>query len=136
MSTEHVQPGRGLRWIPLVLWLAVVPILLLSPEAASVGWLERLLRGLHPAVVTFLDTSADKVIHAVLFAIGAWLFHRAAWPLAAAVLAAVLYGGAMELIQHAFPPRTPEWLDAAANTLGSCGYGLWVLGSRHWRRIR
>jgi VanZ family protein len=44
---------------------------------------------------------------------------------------AVLHGGALEVLQHFFPPRTPEWKDLGMDALGGAlGAALWWLVSR------
>ena len=121
-------------WYPLALWIVAIPILLLTPDAEAVGWLERRLEPWSPALLLFLETWGDKFVHALLFAMGAFLFHRAGLRLLPALVASALYGAAMEGAQFAFPPRSPDALDALANAVGSGLYGLLVLGTRRWQR--
>jgi hypothetical protein len=124
-------------WLPLLLWWVAVPWLLLSPipdDGLSLpGWLLQILP--RPVVVA-LDTFADKVVHGVLFGLGAALLHRLPMPLALAVLVSAAYGGAMELLQLSFPPRTGDGWDALANLTGAVLYAALVLGIRHGRGIR
>lgn len=128
---------RGLRLIPLGLWLVGVPLLLIPPvppgaEQFSV-WL---LRGLPVIVATLVASVQDKVVHALLFGVGGWLLHRAPLPLGTAVLVAFTYGGLWEGVQYLLPARSAEWGDLVANGLGSLVYACGVVGCRRWRGIR
>lgn len=118
--------------LPALLWALLLAILLLVPgpqgPSTDWGWLQ-------------IPDFSDKVMHALLFGVAAWLFHRslaAQRPLrpalAAAVAAAVIYGAALELLQG-IPVlrRDPDFWDLVANTAGSCLYGGWAA---RWSRRR
>ena len=77
--------------------------------------------------------SLDKVVHVCEYALLAWCLMRAAraseWsgrtiPLTIG-LVCISYGMLLEGVQTLLPYRSAEWLDAAANTVGT-GLGLWV----------
>ncbi len=128
---------RGLRLIPLGLWLVVVPLLLIVPVPTSV---ERLsswwLRGLPAGVAMVVAALEDKAVHALLFGVGAWLLHRAPLPLGTAVLAAFTYGGLLELVQRLVPQRSAAWGDLVANGVGALVYAAGLVGYRRWKGIR
>ena len=79
-----------------------------------------------PSAVRPPFPSFDKVIHLAMYLLLSWLLARTllvsgvAWPRAmrAAVLTAICYGGAIELIQACLPYRDAEWLDLVANAVG------------------
>lgn len=80
------------------------------------------LRPAPPGELWFLH--ADKVGHALGFAVLGWLGARSAlprWPLVIGLLA---YGGAIELLQGLTPTREPSWADWAADAAG-LGIGVW-----------
>lgn len=83
----------------VITWLALVPN---PPRGVSTGW--------------------DKSNHALAFAALAFTAVWALWRrpgqwllLAAALLA---YGGAIEIAQSFLPPRSGEWLDLLADSMG------------------
>jgi VanZ family protein len=101
---------------PAAAWGALVGVLLLMPVGdlpAPPNWL--------PA---FLDSISDKLVHAALFFAGVLTLARSAralrasHPLAAAVLAAIAYGGLLELLQGS-TGRDASWGDLGADALGA-----------------
>jgi len=80
----------------------------------------------------------DKVVHLCEYLVLVWL--SAEWlrraghghALAAAVVAAVVYGLGLEGVQALIPWRSAELLDVAANTVGAClgAAASWGLGRR------
>jgi VanZ family protein len=97
-------------------WAVGLAVLLLVPlpgSAESPTWL--------PAVV---DLGADKLLHAALFFGAGRAFLRAARaaelesPALVAVLAAIAYGGALEIVQG-WVGRDASWADLAADALGA-----------------
>jgi|GEM_PF-2793353 hypothetical protein len=128
---------RGLRWIPLGLWLVGVPFLLTLPlDSATEALPAWLYQGLPVVLVEWVAALGDKVVHALLFGVGAWLLHRAPLPLGTAALAAFTYGGLWEGVQHFLPARSAEWGDLMANGVGSLVYACGVVGYQRWRGIR
>lgn len=101
----------------------LLALLLLLPadvyEGAEGGWLEWILeRG--PLL--------DKVVHAVLFGVLAWLAFRSFDALGLsrtgllAALVASAYGAILDLAQSLVPGRATEGLDMIADTVGAiCG---------------
>ncbi|MFZ1692734.1 MAG: VanZ family protein [Flavobacteriales bacterium] len=117
---------RAWRW-PL-LWAALILLLCLMPGAALPAW--------HWADLF----SIDKLVHAGLFAVLAVLVGQALSPnaprsLLMAMLACILYGGALELMQE-LPTlgRRGDWNDFAANSIG-VGIG-WAWHRRSWIKGR
>ena len=54
-----------------------------------------------------------------------------------AILGSSAYGGAIEILQGFFPPRTPDVMDALANAIGAClGAATFFAVSRGWALIR
>lgn len=87
-----------------------------------------LIRDVHIFEVVPTFTGADKVVHALMYAIlgGVWIWElmdqhtnrrkNIVWGL----LFPILYGGIIELLQeYYFPPRTGDWWDWAADILGT-----------------
>lgn len=120
---------------PALLWTVLLAVLLLVPgpqgPAGDWGWLR-------------VPDYSDKAMHALLFGIAAWLFHRslaARWAsrraLAVAVVLAVFYGALLEGLQ-AIPGlrRDPDVWDLFANAVGSWLYaGIAMLAAAAaWRR--
>jgi hypothetical protein len=105
--------------IAALLWAVAAGVLLLVPSGALPGiWV--------PGIV---ERAADKAGHAALFWVGALVVHRSlrAWgqvrrPLAGAVAAVILYGGALEGVQ-ALTGRDPSAADWLADAVGA---GLYV----------
>lgn len=80
----------------------------------------------------------DKVVHALLFAVLAFLLGRSfrllpifRRPLVAAFLAASLYGLATEVAQEAFTDRAGELADWGADVLGAAA-GVAPLALQRW----
>jgi VanZ family protein len=66
----------------------------------------------------------DKIVHMIMYAAFAIILsleasrsNRYRYYLQA-ILFPILYGGLMELLQHFFPPRTTDFFDFLANTVG------------------
>lgn len=116
---------RAFRWA--LLWALLILVLCLLPGTALPAW--------HWADLF----SADKLVHAVLFAVLAVLSIRALdAPDQKAVLVSMLvcvaYGGGLELMQM-LPDlgRRGDWSDFAANTIGvAVGWS----GQRWWQAKR
>jgi VanZ family protein len=85
--------------------------------AACVGAL-----ALSPSPPPQVDLGWDKLNHVVAFAAMAvcavlgWRGSRAAW--LAVLLALLVYGGAIELLQLQVPNRSAEWADLGADAIG------------------
>lgn len=114
-------------------WTAIIALLLLMPlegaPSASV-WMPQLL-----------VSAGDKIVHAALFFAAALAYNRSAAlaglrrPGIAAVIAAVAYGGVMEILQS-FVGRDAEWGDLAADALGAVLAAAWAQrGGQHAPRI-
>ncbi len=104
-------------------------LFLLLPASALAGNLERGLRWLagllgDDARRAALELPWDQIVHAALFALLAWVWCRP--PARAgrvrgvllAALAAVAYGGAIEICQILLGYRSGEWTDLAADAIG------------------
>lgn len=123
---------------------AVVALFLLLPAAAfadtlegGLRWLADLLGG--DARRAAADLPWDKIVHALLFALLAWVWCRQ--PARAgrirgvllAALGAVAYGGAIELCQMLLGYRAGEWTDLVADAVGvAVGslFAAWLLPRR------
>lgn len=128
--------------LPAQAWAILVAVALGSPSGLVATWSDRLSLG------PWLDPYFDKIIHFVLFAVLAGLaarslraFGAAGWrrpparrPLSWAVLIAIAYGGAAELLQLRIGGRTAEWADFGADAAGALGAALVV--AWWWRRRR
>jgi VanZ family protein len=79
---------------------------------------------------------ADKIVHALLFALGAALLDRRPLPLRTAVGISIAYGALLEGIQGLLPYRSAEGMDLLANAAGACCYALGVLSWRRWGSVR
>jgi VanZ family protein len=103
-----------MRVLPAALWAVIILVLLLSPPR---GEAPHWLRWPH----------ADKLVHAVLFGVQAWLLGRAwrpsriaAAPLAVIFLCTVIFAGLTELLQHLLPvDRTGDPADLLADAAGA-----------------
>jgi len=80
---------------------------------------------------------ADKVEHALSFAVLVWLGVRGGYRRAPLLIAGLLLlGGAIEVAQSLTATRTGEWLDWFADALGiALGAAIVLLGAR-WRAAR
>lgn len=120
----------ALHWRPLSVGVAaVVALFLLLPASTFVGAFERALRwfaGLLGSDTRRMaaDLPWDQAVHAVLFALLAWVWCRP--PARAgrvrgvllAAVAAVAYGGAIEVCQVLLGYRSGEWMDLVADAVG------------------
>jgi hypothetical protein len=123
-----------IRWGAAVAWTAFVWLsLTFAPRSGGEpGWLDDLIARLAPLLE---GTSADKLVHAALFAVLALLVLRAiraAGPIpwvhrTMVVLVATLYGGLTEWVQAGIPARTASWGDFVADLLGAAFVG-WLVG--------
>ena len=124
---------------------AVVALFLLLPASAFGETLERGLRWLADLLGGDARRAAarlpwDKIVHAVLFALLAWVWCRQ--PARAgrvrgvllAALAAVAYGGAIEFCQMLLGYRAGEWTDLAADAVGVAFGALLAVGIRPRQR--
>jgi VanZ family protein len=107
-------------------WTLLVGLLLAAPVGSLVEH-QRL------PLPEWLEARADKVAHAGLFFVTAFLFHRAraraerrSGDLVVALALAVAYGGLTEIAQLWLPSRTADWLDFAADAAGAGCYGSLV----------
>lgn len=103
-------------------WTAVIALLLLVPLGgvpSASDWMPQ-----------FLVSAGDKIVHAALFFAAARAYHRSAVlggsrrPAIAAAIAAIAYGGVMEILQS-FVGRDAEWGDLAADALGAVLAAAW-----------
>lgn len=109
--------GARRRWGLVAAWAVLVMVLLWMPGAegpAPWAWLER-----------FRDGGGDKLVHAGLFGVQAWLLCRCPpgpgerrW-LVACVGVAVAFGVVTELGQLAVPGRDASLGDAVADVVGA-----------------
>ena len=96
---------RRVGWAPALVWAAGIFLMSVRPRPPELG------------------PFGDKWLHALAYAVLAWLLRpplgrtRRAGLLA--LLLAVLYGAALELLQGFLPWRTAEWTDLVANTAGA-----------------
>lgn len=121
------------RWLAASVWAAFIWLsLTFSPRpGGDPGWLDELLARLAPLVE---GTGADKLVHAVLFAVLAFLVLRslrAAGPIprvwrVAVVVVVALYGGLTEWVQASLPARTASWGDFVADLAGAAVVGWWL----------
>jgi glycopeptide antibiotics resistance protein len=112
------------------LWALLLGVVLLAPasmlESAGGSWYRII-----PGDLVW----ADKLIHAVLFAVMAWLLHSAfvaaasARPALKAFAISALYGLLLDLLQGFIPERATELLDILANVLGAAA-GAWLASKR------
>ena len=86
------------------------------------------------------DVSWNRIVHAFLFAVLAWVWclpsaraGRVRGVVAAAV-AAVAYGGAIEVCQMLLGYRSGEWMDLAADAVGVAAGAL--LATSLWPRLQ
>jgi VanZ family protein len=100
---------RG-HWTTAVLWAVLIEALVLWPSPPSVS-------------TDLWGLGVDKLVHATLFAVQAWLVARAlagqgrpVWP---AWVGAALFGAVTELQQHFIPSRSMELGDLLADTVGA-----------------
>lgn len=103
-------------------WTAIIALLLLMPlegAPSASDWMPLLV------------SAGDKIVHAALFFAAALAYNRSAAlaglrrPGIAAVIAAVAYGGVMEILQS-FVGRDAEWGDLAADALGAVLAATWA----------
>lgn len=120
--------------LALAVWTVLVVVLLLLPGGLLSG---PELAGI--ATVAGIP-HLDKIVHAFLFGVLAWLAWRsfrrlgARWPVMLALLGAVLLGGMLELIQP-MVDRSGEIEDALADGGGALlAAALWGRGGRSRRR--
>jgi VanZ family protein len=120
---------RDLAWLAAGVLAAAIAVLSLMPKPEQV-----------------LDVKiSDKLEHFIAYAtLSLVLAHalrragrRGAALMTIAVLASSGFGGLMEILQGFFPPRTPDVVDAVANTIGAClGVGIFMALSLGWARVR
>ena len=119
----------ALAWALLVWWLLTLERL--PVPALARGWLPS------------LELGTDKIAHAALFLIQAFLFARAAEPrfgyrraLLLAVVFCLAFGAATELRQRTIPTRDADPADFAADTVGAVAAAAALPLSRRWSRAR
>ena len=116
----------NLRWLPFIAYVILISWLSLTPTPPQIendffGW--------------------DKVQHAgayvVFTLLAGWAFGaftldlKRCWRLA--VVAAVIFGGAMEIVQGAFTrTRTAEWGDLLADLVGAAGAYALIMIINRW----
>ena len=95
-----------------------------------------------PVIALVELPAADKLGHAALFFVQAWLLHRALlaqrgagrWALPVVLAAAVAWGAITELAQRWVPGRDADVLDLVADVAGALGWGGLEWLSRRRRR--
>lgn len=128
-SRLRSSPHAARRWAAAAAWAVLIGVLLWTsgPETPpSWTWVAR-----------FEEAGGDKLVHAVLFGVQAWLLLRGrpgdlrpGW-LVAGVGAAILFGIVTELGQLAVPGRDAGVGDALADAVGAAvgaGYYRWRAG--------
>ena len=111
-------------WMPLLAWMGTLWVL---SDQAHLG----------PAARLWGLVEGDKIVHGMAYAVLAWLTYRLTAsrhvplvyraPVFAAVLCAILYGLADELHQAYVPGRDASVWDVAADGVGACAVGLFLI---------
>lgn len=104
-------------------------------------WLAIILAlSVYPAQSGTTEGYADKLFHAVVYAITCLLFYSTfkgrlgRWTLILSVLLATGYGLLMEVSQEALGDRNFSAYDALANFVGAAAAALYIMTSRRYRR--
>jgi VanZ family protein len=118
-----------LAWLGAGLMAAAIAILSLTPRPEQI-----------------VDVKIwDKLGHFIAYGTLAFVFahalrrtrQRGAAMVMIAILGSSAFGGLMELLQRLVPPRSPDVLDAVANTIGAClGTIIFVALSHGWQWLR
>jgi VanZ family protein len=106
-----------LRWLAIA-WTVIMLIGCLTP---------------HSELPDELMTYNDKGQHIAIFALFALLWKLAGFRLSSVAIAGLLFGALIEVLQYVLPiNRSADWLDLAADCLGTCvGLGLALV----WYRL-
>ena len=120
---------RDLAWLAAGLLAAAITVLSLMPRPAQV------------LDVKLWDKFAHFLAYGALSLVVTHALRRSGWQgaamLGAAALGCSAFGGLMELLQGYFPPRSPDTMDAVANTIGSfLGVGIFAALSRGWAWVQ
>ena len=122
-SPQHsdAAPTRNILRLALALYVVFLTWALLSPDPwALFRTREPGPKKPWPPYLAWLAN--DKVHHATAYGIlTALLLGATPWPPAAALAAAAAHGGAMEILQQWFPPRSMELMDWIADLSGAFG---------------
>ena len=137
---RYAYPALRTASITLGVFIAVVSLADdPSPATGSGGviadWVSHLVFGT-PA---YGDKVAHFAAYAVLSLVTSLAFGRHRSPAALVLLALLVFGGALELLQAAGGVRTGDWLDLLANTLGIMAGGAAGAAARlfaRWQGIR
>ena len=137
---RHAYPALRTASVTLAVFVAVVSLAdAPSPATGSGGiladWVSRLLFG----TAAYGDKVAHFAAYAVLSLVTSLAFGRHRSPAALVLLALLVFGGALELLQAAGGVRTGDWLDLLANTLGIMAGGAAGAAARlfaRWQGIR
>lgn len=110
---------------------------LLSPALfhwAAIGWTIIMAVGCFWPSQGLPDPSTynDKYLHILIFLAFGAAWRAAGWPIGRVLLAGLLYGGFIEIVQALVPAihRDGDWLDFAADTVGvviGVGIGQFVV---------
>jgi VanZ family protein len=143
MLPKHTRPSAGrkysIRWIrflPAVLWMAVIFILSSRSGSELSTWMPYVNRVL-PGLKGF--DPMHYVAYFVLALTVAYGLGSLSWTwkgFLLNVVICVLYGLSDEWHQSFVPNRSPEWADIGRDAIGSAAAGSIVLLAGRWRRLR
>ena len=136
----YAYPALRTASITLAVFVAVVSLADdPSPATGSGGVVADLVSRLIFGTPAYGDKVAHFAAYAVLSLVTSLAFGRHRSPAALVLLALLVFGGALELLQAAGGVRTGDWLDLLANTLGIMAGGAAGAAARlfaRWQGIR
>lgn len=139
-AQRFAYPALRTTSIALAVFIAVVSLADdPAPATGSGGLLADWVSGLLFGTPDYGDKVAHFAAYAALSLVTSLAFGRHREPAALVLLALLVFGGALELLQAAGGVRTGDWLDLLANTLGIMAGGAAGAAARlfaRWRGIR